>query len=163
MPDSNNKPIFNKPRLADVKAAAAKGKPHRAGNARKPQLPVAAAAKKHKKQNPRSAKARDERAKRRGRLPKGVTLSVEWDGLEANCWHGEMTLWGPTAINTGEPVKTFQHKADGLFRLCEELDIMFWNWLSSPGDEDIKAKLVFAPEPPVPEKFVNPEASAGKA
>lgn len=141
--------------------------------------PVAAAATRPKAENPRSAKARDARRERRGRLPQGTQVWAEWDGKE---YVGKLYAVGPAPKNaiyaTGgtvlgvvypaaqieylpTPVKEFIHKADGLFRLMEELDVMFWNWLAAPGDEEIKARLVFAPRPPAPEPWPSPEAGAG--
>lgn len=107
-----------------------------------------------KKQNPRSAAARDARSKERGRVPLYTTWSLEWMGDRVE---GQMQLWDAT----GELVTSFSHKAEGVFRLLEELDIRFWNWFVKDATDDQKKRLGFAPNPPVPAPFVDPSAAAG--
>ena len=99
-----------------------------------------AAAKKH---NPRTFKARDERAKKRGRLPTNVRVEATWDGEK---WVGLIECREPDMY----PIIVLGHQADGLFRLMEELDIKFWQWYSKEATADQKAKLIFAPSPPAP-------------
>ncbi len=98
----------------------------------------------------RSARARDARAKARGRLPSHTQVIAWWDG---NRWVGSILLFTEaTAEKQAEQVRVFKHTSDGLFRLMEELDVMFWEWFTAPGDEEIKALLVFNPDAPDPEK-----------
>lgn len=110
-----------------------------------------------KKKNPRTVKAREARAAQRGRLPNDTSINTRWNGTR---WSGMMAL---RKVNVFVPIKELVHETDGLFRLMEELDIMFWNWMATKGDEDIKALLVFAPNPPVPAPWQTPEAAAGTA
>lgn len=124
-----------------------------------------------KKPNPRSVKARDLRAKARGRLPVGTRMFTHWAG---SIWEGRLIVYtvppgvegyGDDIVNEMEydaatvpkAVREFVAKADGLFRLMEELDVMFWTWLATVATEEEKAKLVFAKEPPKPEPYPKEE------
>lgn len=106
--------------------------------------PVAAAAnlaepKPPKKENPRSSMARDARAKKRGRLPECTRIEASF---AAGTWLGKVFVHDKNA----NCIMYFEHAADGLFRLMEELDVRFWQWFISLGEEsDIKKSLVFAP------------------
>lgn len=117
-----------------------------------------------KKVNPRSAKARDARALARGRLPIGTAWTTRWDGQVVT---GVLCLftvppgieaYGGDIVNDFEMdeatkpklVKAFNTQGDGVFRVMEELDVMFWNWFAAAGDEAAKARLVFSPNPPAP-------------
>lgn len=122
--------------------------------------PAAAA----KKVNPRSAAARDARAKARGRLPENTFIATFfangfWNADMRFGFTGDMTehVGQREAMIHMERCKKLTHKADGLFRCLEELDIMFWEWFAAPGDEDVKKRLVFdttdhKPEP-MPEEL----------
>lgn len=105
--------------------------------------PKVAAAATPKKPNPRSAEARDARAKSRGRLPINAFGNWFWDGKS---FSGELKI--QTLFDAAEPrmIKLFSHTADGQFRLMEELDIMFWEWYAKKATVEDKAQLVFAPE-----------------
>lgn len=141
----------------------------------KPHAPVAAAATpKPKKANPRSAKARDERANVRGRLPICTFSSQHWDGEN---YTGVLVVNEPPPgveafgdiVNDKEwdqatkprRVKAFHHKADGLFRLMEELDIMFWEWYAKESTSEERKRLKFAQNPPAPAPFPRPSTSGG--
>jgi hypothetical protein len=101
--------------------------------------------KKERSFNHRTAKARDARAKARGRLPVKTNLRAAFNGVE---WFGELFVDG----DAGLWVKTFAHKADGLFRLMEELDIMFWDWFTRAPKEE-KERLTFVTDPPPPQPW----------
>ncbi len=98
-----------------------------------------AAAATPKKVNPRSAAARDARAKQRGRMPVGTTDGAEWDG---KTWAGFIKVYW----SNGNVMHQILHSADGRFRLAEELDIAFWEWYAKTADDKQKAGLTFAPE-----------------
>lgn len=137
---------------------------------------AAAATPKKKKNNYRTAKARDLRTKSRGRMPVNTELWSAWDG---NKWVGKLYVRTvPPGVGNSEDivndmeweeavvpkkVKEFNHEADGLFRLMEELDIMFWEWLAKEATADQKARLVFAPDPPVPAPWPNPSVPENTA
>lgn len=130
--------------LSGHKAAKPSGKPPAAA-AKKPEVP--------KKPNPRSAAARDARAKARGRLP-------QESYYESKYLNGQyvgrlvlhtVVLGGDPGSNPLVPVKEFRHSADGLFRFMEELDVMFWNWFAADGDGEIKRLLTFDPVDRKPE------------
>ena len=82
----------------------------------------------------RSAKARDERHRKRGRLPDGSHFRQTWNGMSWQC-----ELWIVGTHGTG--VKGFNYSSDGLFRALERLDVMFWEWYSTEAPDDVKAKL----------------------
>lgn len=117
---------------------------------------LAAAATTTSWKNKRSAKARDARAKARGRLPNATVVTFQWGGA---AWNGDMRLFG----RFGQSVGHFMHASDGLFRCAEELDVMFWEWFTTAATEGEKRLLVFAPDPPAPAPWPNPEAAAGTA
>lgn len=105
-----------------------------------------------KKPNPRSAAARDARAKARGRLPNMVTVELaHCDGL----WSGAMRInyWQPKD-GGGRSLQSviFTTRSKGQFETAEALDVLFWAWFVAAGDEPIKALLEFSkfdvkPEP----------------
>ena len=113
--------------------------------AKKVILKVAAAATKKVRNNPRSAKARDARAKARGRLPTGTTISTEFNGKD---WDGELCVFD----TDGRLMHSIIHRAEGHFRLSEELDVHFWNWFSQQ-PPIIKAQMAFSTESPKPEPY----------
>lgn len=122
--------------------------------------PVAAAATqpaKKAKPNPRTAKARDERAKARGRLPLWTQVDAVWNGT---CYVGRLIVFEEVKTTPLQVkletnlVKSFRHTADGLFRLMEELDVMFWNWFATATEAE-RARLHFAPDPPKPQPWVD--------
>lgn len=78
--------------------------------------------KKCKKAYRRSARARDLRMATRGRLPNGVEVTARYYGGK---WAGVMRVICPSDRSKDE---VFEHLADGLFRLMEELDVKFWEW-----------------------------------
>lgn len=123
-----------------------------------PEKGVAAAAtpKKPKKEkdNPRSYKARDARSKTRGRLPVNATVTAVWMGSE---WRGGLDIYK----ENDELIKRIRHQAEGLFRLMEELDIMFWEWFAKEASAEEKARLVFAPHPPEPAPWPDPSSPEG--
>lgn len=123
--------------------------------------------------NKRSAKARDLRMKVRGRLPVNAQFFSVWNGVKHE---GRLTVYtvppgidnykGGDIVNDMEmdeatvpvSVKKFFHKAEGVFRLMEELDVMFWEWYAKVATAEEKAKLVFAPDPGRPEPYPKEEA-----
>lgn len=114
-----------------------------------PKLPpwqVAAAAT-AKKPNPRSAAARDARAKARGRLPVTTTFTTVYLG------RGQHE--GAMRVPYMGVAKEFIRRSDGLFRLIEELDIEFWNWFATL-DADEKASMEFDTIDAKPEPMPKP-------
>lgn len=117
--------------------------------------------KKPRRINPRSAPARDLRAKTRGRLPDYTTFDAEWNGKE---WSGELAVWVRLPyINERVLEMSFIGTADGLFRLAEELDIKFWEWYAKEATDEQKTRLVFAPESPAPAPYQSPSRPDGTA
>lgn len=107
--------------VADKAAAKEAAKPAVASDA-KPAVPK-------KPKVERSAKARDARAADRGRLPSGSKFETEYDGDKKE-WSGKLLVF--TEEMFGTPVyMTFHHKAEGVFRLLEELDVMYWEWVQA--------------------------------
>jgi hypothetical protein len=132
-------------RREDMKKAVEAGRASKGKPPPKPAKVAAAATPAAKKPNPRSAAARDARAKARGRLPVNTVVAGEWRGDQ---YYGTFTLYCPRATR----LKVFSHYADGLFRLMEEMDVMFWDWMAHPEiDPAIKAELKWS------EKDVKPE------
>lgn len=95
---------------------------------------VAAAA---KKSNPRTAEARDARAKARGRLPCGWGVEAHWNGKE---WVGQARVQYETGSLAPMVAWEFTHKSDGLFRLMEEIDVEFWQWAASHPEDALALK-----------------------
>ena len=108
------------------------------------------------KDHPRSANAREERMKTRGRLPDRTTATATY---LTGRWYGNITVWDSKC----SAVRSFLHEAEGLFRLMEELDVMFWEWYAQRATDAEKARLVFAPLLPesAPEPYpVGPGSTA---
>lgn len=143
---------FEEMRAAIERHAARKngppgGKPVRAAPPAKPKPPVAAAAKPKSDKPGRSAKARDERAKRRGRLPFGYSIEAHW-------YEGGWVAEAKVSYATGPlaPMVAYdaRHRSDGLFRLMEEMDVMFWEWVAANPDDAAKLKWPEKDERPEP-------------
>jgi len=130
-----NRPAPQQKTLAQLDAERRKAE---AASKRPPKPPPAP-----RKPNWRSARARDERAARRGRAPIGYWVEAYWDGLR---WNGVATVQTANEAT----VYTQTHSADGLFRLMEELDVKFWEWFAQ-AQPDVRAALRFAESPPAPE------------
>lgn len=112
-----------------------------------------------KKPNHRAAKARDERAKKRGRMPVGSTVHAAWDGTK---WVGSMVIPYSGGLG-GYDSRVFTHESDGLFRLMEELDVTFWQWYAKEATDEEKKRLVFALRPPAPARWPYPEGPESTA
>jgi hypothetical protein len=99
-----------------------------------------------KSRNPRNASSRDERAAKRGRLPKGAFVSGSWSGRK---W--TVSLLVP-AKNNGPTVYQKSHTANGLFQALEAIDHAFWCWVATEDPAKV-AKLEWEPDPPAPDKY----------
>jgi hypothetical protein len=97
---------------------------------------------KPKKANWRSAKSREKRAEKRGRLPIETKVQAVWNGHR---WR--LALAVPVS---GQEDHVIYHQADGLFRGLEELDVKFWEWVAELTAAD-RLRLSFAQNPPAPE------------
>lgn len=99
-----------------------------------------------KKVNPRSAAARDERAKKRGRLPQDTRVYAE---VRDSVWNGRMFVLG----EGNAVIKSFSSSGTGQFETLEKLDVMFWDWFTSGADELSKASLVWHAEDVKPDPY----------
>lgn len=144
-------------RTEQMRVAIANGKKAKVAAAATPAAPKATVVpaatdkgpKKERSFNHRTSKARDARAKARGRLPVGANFHSAWDGTSHQ---GSLVVPLVPELD-GRDCKVFVHSTDGLFRLMEELDIMFWAWFVKEATVEEKAKLVFVTDPPPPQPW----------
>lgn len=76
-----------------------------------------------------SAQARDAKHRARGRLPDGSTFCVRYSAA-SKTWSGTLEVLASDA----SPAYNAGHTADGVFRLLEELDIMYWEQVAALPD-----------------------------
>lgn len=70
----------------------------------------------------RTSAARDARARARGRLPDRSSFKVEYDAQSAT-WVGSLVV--PVGGDFFHGLE-LRHRADGVFRLLEEIDAFYW-------------------------------------
>lgn len=93
---------------------------------------------------------------KRGRLPKGTTITAYWDGQTWDCQLRAFNL--AEQDRPEEVVEAVRGRTEGLFRTLEDLDCAFWAWFAGATDAE-RARLRFATEPPVPEPYPHPSGS----
>lgn len=139
----------NRDRMKKAIEERAKKKPGAKPVAKPDPKAVVEAASTQKRPNWRSARARDARAKERGRLPHGTRIETTY--LGRGVVSGVMTV---PALDSGETMFSVSLSGDGHFELSERLDVAFWEWMASPDGDAARPYLTFddGDYPPEPMK-----------